>query len=128
MWATLASFLAGMFSSSKMTDTAIDAIRKVGNLDEMSQQEKADFIIKYLNTTKHQSVARRFIAILLAILYAFCIIVFVIGAAVGHGFDMDSMINFSDNLKVFMTDVILMPFNLVLSFYFVINIAEKLKS
>ena len=63
MWAAIAGFFSGLFSSSKLTDTAVDGIRKLGGLDEMSGKEKAQFLLDYINTTKHQSPSRRFIAI-----------------------------------------------------------------
>ena len=128
MWATVATFLAGLFSSSKMTDTAVEALRKVGGLDEMTTKEKADWVITYLNTTKHQSVARRFIAITLTCLYALIVLLWAFGALIGYAADFDSMINFAGSMKAGMIDIIVQPFNIILSFYFVINIAEKLKS
>ena len=126
MWAGLASFFAGMFSTARMQDTAIDAVRKLGGLDEMSQKEKAQFLLDYVNATRHQSVVRRFIAVLLTLVYVCIITVWVVSAGLGyHGYL--PALEFAGAVRQFMESVILTPFNLVLSFYFVTQIAGNLK-
>ena len=122
----LVSFFGGLFSSSKLQDTAIDGIRKLGNLDEMSGKDKATFLLDYMKATAHQSPTRRFIAVLLSVLYTVFCVVWLIGACLGYGLDYAGAILFVTELKGFLVEILFTPFNLILSFYFVLNIASKL--
>jgi hypothetical protein len=125
MFGFLGGFLANLFSSSKAQDLAIDGIRKIGGLNEMTPKEKSQYILDYMAATKHQSPIRRLIAFLLTFMYVSVIVVWLVSA--GFGFIGDSVpaLEFAGQVKVFMTDVIVQPFNIILSFYFVTQIAGK---
>ena len=125
MWTGLATFFAGLFSSSKMQDTAVDAVRKLGGLDEMSSKEKAEFILNYMAATKHQSPMRRLIALMLTMAYVGVLCVWLVSAGVGYYGGSVAALEMAGAVKMFMENVLLTPFNLVLSFYFVTNIAQK---
>lgn len=127
MIASIASFFGGLFSSSRMQDTAIDALRKVGGLDAATAQEQMDFVLKYVEATKHQSVVRRFIALLLVGLYCLLVILWVISAGVGYLAGYTPALEYAGALKMLTVDTLTQPFNIILSFYFVMNIAGKLK-
>lgn len=122
----IAKFFGGLFSSSKLTDTAIDGIRKIGGLDEMNGEQKAKFIIDYLNATKHQSLARRFIALSLTFIYGLFLIVWLVATCLGWGLGIPSPLLLADAVYEFMKEIILNPFNIILSFYFVMNMTQKL--
>jgi len=128
MFTGLATFLAGLFSSTKMQDTAIDAVRKLGGLDEMSAKEKGEFILQYMDRTKHQSEVRRFIALVLVILYGCIALVWLLAGGVGYLANYMPALEYAGAVKMFLADVVVQPFNIILSFYFVMNIAGKLKS
>jgi len=121
----IATFFAGLFSSTKMQDTAIDAVRKLGNLDEMSMQEKSEFILQYMNATKHQSPVRRLIALVLSVLFGLLIVTWLVAAGVGYYLDIVASLEFAGAVKMFLVDVVQTPFSIILSFYFVLNIAQK---
>ena len=123
----IASFFAGLFSSSRMQDTAIDALRKVGGLDAATAQEQMDFVLKYVEATKHQSVVRRFIALLLVGLYSFIILAWVVFAGVGYLADYTPALEYAGALKMLTVDTLTQPFNIILSFYFVMNAVQRLK-
>jgi len=125
MWAGLASFLAGMFSSTKMQDTAVDAVRKIGGLDEMSSKEKAQFILDYMAATKYQSPMRRLIALLLTVVHVGCISIWIVSSSIGYYGESTAALEHAGAVKMFLEGVLLTPFNLVLSFYFVTNIVGK---
>lgn len=127
MIAGIASFFGGLFSSSRMQDTAIDALRKVGGLDAATAQEQMDFVLKYVEATKHQSTVRRFIALLLTCLYSILILCWVLFAGIGYLADYVVALEYAGAVKNFMVDTVVQPFNIILSFYFVMNIAGKLK-
>jgi magnesium-transporting ATPase (P-type) len=125
MWTGVATFFAGLFSSTKMQDTAVDAVRKLGGLDEMSSREKAQFLLDYMAATKYQSPMRRLIALLLTVVYVGIICVWLVSAGVGYYGGSIAALEMAGAVKMFMESVLLTPFNLVLSFYFVTNIAQK---
>ena len=125
MWAGIASFFVSMFSSTKLQDTAIDGLRKVGGLDEMTQREKADYILKYIEASKYQSPVRRLIAFTLTALYSLVILLWLGSVGLGYLGDYLPAQELSGALRMFMESVIVQPFNIILSFYFVTQIATK---
>lgn len=120
------SFLGGLFSSSKVADTAIDAVRKFGGLNGMDDKEKASFLLSYIRETKHQSIARRAIALTLTALFSLMVMMWLISAGVGYWMGHDGAITYSVEIKVFMSEVLTNPYSLVISFYFIVNIAQKM--
>lgn len=126
MFGFISSFIGGMFSSSKLQDTAIDGIRKLGGLDEMSAEDKAKFLLDYMAATKHQSPMRRFIALAMTSVFSLYVVVWLIAAVIGFGFEVDRAVQLAAATREYFTEVISTPFSLVLSFYFVLNIASKI--
>ena len=126
MFSGLATFLVGLFSSTKMQDTAIDAVRKLGNLDEMSHKEKAQFLLDYMKETKHQSPMRRLIAFMLSISYGLVLFIWIVASGVGFYTGNVASLEYAGAIKAFMESVLLQPFNILLSFYFVTNIASRI--
>ncbi len=128
MLSVFGTFFAGLFSSSKMQDVAIEGIRKIGGLNEMTPKEKSQYILDYMAATKHQSPIRRMIAFLLTFLYACVIIVWIASAGFGYLLPYTPALEFAGAVKIFMTDVIVQPFNIILAFYFVTQMATKFGS
>lgn len=126
MFAGIASFFAGLFSSTKMQDTAIDAVRKLGGLDEMTQKEQAQFVLDFVDRTKHQSPVRRLIALMLTLVYGLLILVWIVAAGLGYYTDSIASLEYAGAVKMYMESVLVQPFNIILSFYFVMNLASKL--
>jgi len=122
----ITTFLAGLFSSTKMQDTAIDAVRKLGGLDDLNHKEKAQFLLDYMRETKHQSPVRRLIALLLTFAYVSVIIVWLVSAGSGYLLNYVPAMEYAGAVKLFMESTLTQPFNIILSFYFVMNIASKL--
>lgn len=132
---TIASFIGGMFSSSKLQDTAIDGIRKLGGLDEMSDKEKADFLLSYMQQTKHQSPMRRFIAFAFVIgfmLFTGAWLITTVLFRVGMGFGwspalMGQLDMLSDDIFAMTKEILLNPVNIIVGFYFVTDIARRVR-
>lgn len=125
MLGVIGSFLGGMFSSSKLQNTAIDGIRKMGGLDEMDAEAKAKFLLDYMAATKHQSPMRRFIALTMTIIYGLFVLSWIAAMGIGYAFDADAAVQFAVANREYFSDVLATPFSLVLSFYFLTNIAQK---
>lgn len=59
MLGLITSFIGGLLSSSRASETAIDYLRKAGSLDEMTAKDKSQWLLDYMQATKHQSPMRR---------------------------------------------------------------------
>lgn len=121
----IVGWLASIFASSKVQDLAIDGLRQVSGLNEMTAKEKADYVLRYIEVTKHQSPMRRLIAFTLTTLYALVILLWLGSTLVGYVWDVIPALELAGAVKMFMGDVIVQPFNIILSFYFVTQIAGK---
>ncbi len=125
MLSVIASFISGLFNSSKATDMALDAIKKLGGLDEMTGKEKSDYLLAYLAATKHQSESRRFIALLVCGVWVLLLMVWVIASGVGTIGEFSNVMLYAADIKLVLLDLVNTPFTVVLSFYFVMNVAQK---
>lgn len=112
-----------IFGSTKNTETIVDGA--VSGLDKMffTKEEKAeanqklsDWYLKYLEATQPQNLARRFIAIIIVLLWAALILVGV-GAYV-----ID--VNFSMYVFDVLADVVMNPFLMVMGFYFAAHVVR----
>ena len=119
------AMLTSAFASHKVQDLAIEGMRKMGGLDEMNSKEKAQYVLDYMQATKHQSPIRRLIAFMLTFIYASIIVVWLVSAGFGYLANFMPALEFAGQVKVFMSDVIVQPFNIILAFYFVTQIAGK---
>ena len=125
MFSGIAGFFGSLFNSSKLTDTAIDAMRKMGGLNEMADKEKASFILSYIEKTKHQSETRRFIALLVVGIWAIILMLWVIMSGVGTILELSNVMLYAADLKLVIKDQVKDPFTIILSFYFIVNIVQK---
>lgn len=57
------SFLGGLFTSDKASDTIIDIIRDKSGVNDLTEKERVDSLLTFIEKTKHQSTTRRFLAI-----------------------------------------------------------------
>jgi len=117
---SIATSVLSFFGSSSGTNTALKIVEKVAGVDGMSPKEKADFLLAYQEATKHQSPARRVIAMSFTLLYVITSLCFL--GAVIFGADEQAKI-----FKEFLKDVISNPMNLVIGFYFTMSIANSFK-
>ena len=129
-------------------NTALGIIEKIAGTD-WTPQQRADFILSYHAVTKHLSVARRFIAISLTIgfaLYGFAWLCSTISYHLYLFFNVGGetlaeivasenlakikakpLLQLSNDLMIYMKDVLSEPFTWILSFYFVVDLAGKIK-
>lgn len=129
----IVGFIGGMFSSDKMQDVAIDGIRKLGGLDDMTDKEKADYLLEYLKTTAHQSPMRRFIAFSFVIgftvftgLWLISTILFRVGMAFGWSPSLNGQMDLlSEDVFLMTKEILLQPMNIIIGFYFVTDIAKR---
>ena len=118
------NFLKSLFGFDSVVNSATKIVDKLAGTD-WTGKEKADWIIQYMGATKHQSPARRFIAILLTIAWAILFLSWLIARLCGQMLDLQSATNVANAIKVFMSDTIKEPFNYVIMFYFAVAALNK---
>lgn len=121
--------LAGIFGFSGVADSALKIVDKLAGTD-WTAKEKAQYVLDYQNVTKHQSPARRFIAICIMIVWVILILSWLAGSMIGR-FYLDGTLNagtvFAADVSAFIALNITDPFNIILAFYFTTQILNGLK-
>lgn len=119
-------FIKGLFGFDSVVNTATKIIDKVAGTD-LTPTEQLDFVLKYQEATKHQSPARRFIAIMVTLVWVFLLALMVGFYIFGSMFNVDSSIEVSIYISNVMAELIKEPFNYIIGFYFVIAVANGIR-
>lgn len=145
------SFLAGLkafFSFEGVANSALKIVDKIAGTD-WTPKEQADWILKYQEATKHQSPARRFIAIAFTLgmaLFGFTYLasgclasLYVFFASNGDTLAqltnsqnlaeirVKPLIELQNDCIIYMKDVISNPMTVILGFYFFVDFGSKFK-
>lgn len=145
------SFLAGLkafFSFEGVANSALKIVDKIAGTD-WTPKEQADWILKYQEATKHQSPARRFIAIAFTLGMALFGFVYLATGCLAYLYvflassgDTLAQLAASQNLAeirvkplmqlqndslIYMRDVISNPMTWILGFYFAVDVGSKFK-
>lgn len=119
-------FLKGLLGADKVVDSAMRIVDKIAGTD-FTSKEKAEFVLNYQRETKHQSPARRFIAIALTCTWVAMVALYIAGLVIEHLLAIDGAAGFSVALKGFMYENLKEPFNYVIMFYFGIAALNGIK-
>ena len=115
--------LAAIFGSSKNTETIVDGA--VSGLDKIffTSEEKAEanqklgeWYLKYLAATQPQNLARRFIALIVVVLWALLILSAVALYRFDTGYSMFIFDTLNENVNT--------PFSIIIGFYFAAHLAR----
>lgn len=124
-----------IFGSSKNTETIVDGA--VSGLDKLfyTDEEKADarkdmreWWLKYLTATQPQNVSRRFIAIVVTLLWAFLVLLGIAAYMVAYlltpeGAEVNAQM--SQFIFSVLTDVVMVPFAGIMAFYFAAHVVRQ---
>jgi hypothetical protein len=114
------AFIKGLFGVSSVVDSATKIVDRIAGTDWLPQQ-KADFLLQYMEATKHQSPARRFIATMIAMVWLLMTVSWLVSSVVGR-FIYDEALNpgtvLAADISAFMNLNINEGFGLILMFYF----------
>lgn len=125
MW----ELLAKVFGASGVTDSALKIVDKIAGTD-WTAKEKAQYVLDYQEATKHQSPARRFIAMCVCFVWILLILTWLVASIVGR-FAYEEILNpgtvLAADVSAFMDLNITNPFNIILAFYFTTQILQGLK-
>ena len=116
--------IAGLFATQKAADTALKLVERFANSD-MTASEKAEFILKYQEATRHQSPARRFIAFMVALFWLCIGLTWLFFVILSTWYDVTDQIRM---VRMFAAEVVAEPFNLALCFYFGMGAITNFKS
>ena len=116
--------LGAIFGSSKNTETIVDGA--VAGLDKIfftaeekseANQKLSDWYLKYLAATQPQNLARRFIAIIVVLLWSLLLL----GAVGVYHFEPD----YSEFIFRTLRDNVNTPFSIIIGFYFAAHLARS---
>lgn len=119
------SIFSRMFGGDSTVNKTLDMVRDAGDALVFTEEEKQaanqkvlDWVLQYMQATNGQNVARRFIALIVVLVWA--VMVLALGVlAVWAGFaDNSGAAKASANLLNVMKELALEPVNIVLAFYF----------
>jgi len=120
------SFIKGLFGVDAVVNTATKIIDKIAGTD-WTAKEKADWILQYQTNTKHQSPARRFIAMLVSLVWFVVVSAMALSYIIGNVLSSPEVLMIAKDMKSIMKDVLLEPFNLIIGFYFAMGIVNGIK-
>lgn len=145
---TIGTGIAALFSTKGAGETALKIVEKISGTDWTAQQQ-SEFIINYQNATKHLSLARRIIAIGFLVGFALFGFVWLCSSVTYHVYMFASvtgetlaqltasqnlhqikampLLQLSNDISVFLKEIFKEPMTWILSFYFVIDLASKVK-
>ena len=107
--------LAKIFGGGDTTKAVLRGIDKAWFTD----QEKSDYMLKYLAATQPQNMARRLIAFIVVFLWAVLVLIAVIS--------QPWMPEWSNKIFYILEDVVNMPFSIIIGFYFAAHLARSWK-
>ena len=117
-------WLKEILGMDKVVETGMRIVDRIAGTD-WTPDQKADFILKHQEATKHQSPARRLLAFVFASFWLILSLCWLISSGVGIYLGMDSGIQFANAVKVFMSEHVTQPMNIIVAFYFVSHIIKK---
>lgn len=120
------SFIKSLFGIDAVVNTATKIIDKIAGTD-WTAKEKADWILQYQEATKHQSPARRFIAMLVTFVWSIIVLVMIIAYVAGNLTGYPEVLMIAKDMKMVMKDLILEPFNYIIMFYFALGAINSIK-
>lgn len=119
--------LKSLFSSSKVVDTGLRIVERITGTDEMTPKEKGEFLLQYQAATKHQSPARRFIALGITFMYLLFSLMVVVLVTIGNLLSFEEAVSAGEAVFSFMKEILFQPMNLIIGFYFTVQLASGLR-
>ncbi|QIW88960.1 hypothetical protein phiV208_29 [Vibrio phage phiV208] len=120
------SFIKSLFGFDSVVNTTTKIIDKIAGTD-WQPKDKADFIIRYQEATKHQSVARRVIALMVTFVWFVIVLSMVAAYIAGNILSSPEVLMIAKDMKSVANEQISQPFNLVIGFYFTVQILNGIK-
>ncbi len=120
------SFIKSLFGIDSVVNSATKIIDKIAGTD-WTAKEKAEWVIKYHEATRHQSTARRFIALLVSIVWFVVVLAMAIAYIVGDITTNPNILMIAKDMKSIIKEVLAEPFNMIIGFYYAVAIMNNIK-
>lgn len=127
------SKIVGFFTGGSNTaNSVIDGVKRAGDMLVFTDEEKSltnqkgmELFIKYQEATLPQNVTRRMIAIVVVLMWVVLVTLTVFVALIGLLGDITVFRSASDYLFKFLTDIVMVPFSVIIGFYFLKRIVQN---
>lgn len=122
MW----DILRGIFGFDGVGQSALKIVDKLAGTD-WTPKEKSEFFLAYQAGTKHQSPIRRFIATLIATTWTLMALTWLAATIFGRLYYEEALnpgTVLAADISAFMSTTLAEPFNLIIIFYFSVQIAS----
>ena len=119
-------WLAGfksIFGFDGVGQTTLKIVDKIAGTD-WTPNDKAEFILKHAEVTKHQSPMRRFIAGSYTIGWLLLVLTWLVASIYGRSFDAPNAILLATDITTFMSSNVNIAMNGILAFYFLMNMRK----
>lgn len=119
-------FVKSLFAVDSVVNTATKIVDKIAGTD-FTAKEKAQFILDFQEKTKHQSPARRVIALSITFVWLLLILTQAMAYVINWISPNPEVLMLAKDMKMMMQDLIKEPFNYVIMFYFGAHIIAGIK-
>lgn len=123
---SILSRILGLFSATKLGDTALNLVERFANQD-MTAGEKAQFLLDWAKATAHQSPVRRFIAFSMVCLWLLLAGWWLVNMTIGYYLDLEAGTAVAGLTMVFMKEQLQQPMNIIVGFYFASHLLSGIK-
>ena len=119
IWAGIKS----VFGFEGVGESALKIVDKLAGTD-FTAKEKADYILKYMETTKHQSPTRRILAVLFMSEQIMLVTVWLLSTAANRLLEHAGAGLLAADVNAFLQSNVNISLGLIISFYFIIGVKK----
>lgn len=116
--------LKAIFGIDRVAESAMKIVDRIAGTD-LTPKEKLDWVLAYQKETKHQSIPRRILAFMFAVMWMILCICWLVSTAANHYLDSQASLAFAVDIKNFMGAQLEQPMNLIIGFYFGIALIKR---
>ncbi len=115
--------IKSVFGFEGVGESALKIVDKLAGTD-FTAKEKADYILKYMETTKHQSPTRRIIAVLFMSEQIMLVTVWLFSTAANRLLEHAGAGLLAADVNAFLQSNVNISLGLIISFYFIIGVKK----
>ena len=117
------SGIKSVFGFEGVGESALKIVDKLAGTD-FTAKEKADYILKYMETTKHQSPTRRILAVLFMSEQIMLVTVWIFSRAADRLMQLPGAGLLAEDINLFLQSNVNVSLGLIIGFYFIIGVKK----
>lgn len=117
------SGIKSVFGFEGVGESALKIVDKLAGTD-WTPEKKAEYTLKYMEVTKHQSPARRILAILFMSEQIMLVTVWLAASAAGRLLEHTQAVELANDVNLFLQSNVNVSLGLIISFYFIIGVRK----